>query len=455
VRLGRYVLQEALGEGATATVFRSFHELLSMPVAIKVFEPLDASSDPEGATRFRREAQTLVRLQHPNIVRIVDVDVADGLPFIVMEYVGETTLATQIQNMGRLPAPRIAQIGLAVVDALEAATHQGLLHRDVKPSNILERKDGHIKLVDFGIAARRTTGGVLSDPLAALGLVSGTPAYIAPEQALRPSQIDFRADMYSLGATLYHAATGRPLFQCNTAQELLMAHINESPVHINDIEPGFDPQLSFVIHHMLAKQPEHRFGSWQEVRDALSQSLHRQDEPELLITQTSTGVDLPRPAEDSSGADGMAPHTGAAPSALEKGVSQEVMGRPSATSLRVARASSSSLEIVKPFPGAADGLRASGSHALVTRGVHGEPVSARPQPSPEPAPIDAAAAKSSTLAAAPLASAAPRTGKLQQLTAQLLTSWRASPQSEQRLAIAAVTLLIVTTLFLFLFSGRG
>ena len=256
VRLGRYVLQEALGEGATATVFRSFHEILSMPVAIKIFEPLDATVDPEGATRFRREARTLVQLQHPNIVRILDVDVIDGLPFIVMEYVGETTLAMQIQNLGRLPAPRIAQIGLAVVDALDAATRQGLLHRDVKPSNILERKDGHIKLVDFGIAARRTTGGLLSDPLAVQGLVSGTPAYIAPEQALRPSQIDFRADMYSLGATLYHAATGRPLFQASSAQELLMAHINEVPVHIQELEPGFDPHLAYAIHRMLAKDAE-------------------------------------------------------------------------------------------------------------------------------------------------------------------------------------------------------
>ena len=294
VRIGRYVLQDALGEGATATVFRSFHELLSMPVAVKIFEPLDPTIDPEGAVRFRREAQALVRLTHPNIVRIVDIDVWEGKPFIVMEYVGETTLAMQIQNLGRLPAARIAQIGLAVADALHAATEQGMLHRDVKPSNILERRDGHIKLVDFGIASTRSAEGVLSDPQAKQGLVSGTPTYIAPEQAQNPSQIDFRADMYSLGATLYHAAVGRPVFIRPTAYDLLLAHIHEPPVHINDLDPAFDPHLAFVIHRMLQKRPEDRFASWQELKEALGISLQSRDEPELLITQTSTGVDMPR-----------------------------------------------------------------------------------------------------------------------------------------------------------------
>ena len=421
VRLGRYVLQEALGEGATATVFRSFHELLSMPVAIKVFEPLDASGDPESASRFRREAQTLVRLEHPNIVRIVDVDVAEGLPFIVMEYVGETTLATQIQNLGRLPATRIAQIGLAVSDALDAATRQGLLHRDVKPSNILERKDGHIKLVDFGIAAHREHSGLLSDPQAALGLVSGTPAYIAPEQALRPNQIDFRADMYSLGATLYHAATGRPLFTHSTAQDLLMAHIQEMPVHINDLDSGFDPHLASAIHHMLAKQPEHRFPSWQAVREALSQSLQRADEPEVLITQTATGVDLPRSddprPEDSGGAPSASMAVPAERSAEEKGVSHNRAPHPAEPSPMV------------PQPPAAQ---------LQSPHVHSS--------TPTVAAVH-------SLMRSPSAQSA--MGRLRAAGSRLRTGWEASPLSERRLAVAAVSLLVLTVLFLFLFSGRS
>lgn len=293
MRISRYMLQESLGEGATAMVFRSFHEMLNIPVAIKVFEPIDSSSDPDAPQRFLREAQTLVRLEHPHIVRVLDVDIYEQLPFIVMEYGGEMTLATQIRNMGRLPALRIAQIGLAVADALEAASREGLLHRDVKPSNILERRDGHIKLVDFGIAAKRMPEGGLNDPQAAQGLVSGTPSYLAPEQAQSPDRIDFRADMYALGATLYHAAVGRPTFLRSTPYDTIMAQIKEEPTAITQLEPGFDLHLAWTIHRMLRKQPQDRFSSWAEVKEALTHTLLFQDQPELMITSqpTRSGID--------------------------------------------------------------------------------------------------------------------------------------------------------------------
>ena len=293
MRISRYMLQESLGEGATAMVFRSFHEMLNIPVAIKVFEPIDSSSDPDAPQRFRREAQTLVRLEHPHIVRVLDVDIYEQFPFIVMEYGGEMTLATQIRNMGRLPALRIAQIGLAVADALEAASKEGLLHRDVKPSNILERRDGHIKLVDFGIAAKRMPEGGLNDPQAAQGLVSGTPSYLAPEQAQSPDRIDFRADMYALGATLYHAAVGRPTFLRSTPYDTIMAQIKEEPTAITQLEPSFDLHLAWTIHRMLRKQPQDRFSSWAEVKEALTHTLLFQDQPELMITSqpTRSGID--------------------------------------------------------------------------------------------------------------------------------------------------------------------
>lgn len=270
LRVGRYILQEQLGEGASATVFRAFNETLNIPVAIKLFAPLDGAADPEAPQRFRREAQTLVRLEHPHIVRILDADIDGPFPYIVMEYVGETTIETLINNLGKLPAQRIIQIGLAVADALETAWKAGLLHRDVKPSNILERKDGHIKLVDFGIVARRLPEGGLSDPQAAQGIISGTPLYIAPEQAMRPDSIDFRADMYGLGATLYHAAVGRPPLVRATAYDTMMAHIHDEPVPIQQLDPSFDAQLASAIHRMLRKRPEDRFGSWAEVRAALA-----------------------------------------------------------------------------------------------------------------------------------------------------------------------------------------
>lgn len=293
MRIGRYVLQEWLGTGATAKVFRAFHEMLGVPVAVKIFEAMDLSEEPDARTRFLREAQTLVRLEHPNIVRVFDADVQDGLPFIVMEHVGENSLENLIGVVGKLQAPHVARIGLAVAEALEVAARGGLMHRDVKPSNIIERKDGHIKLVDFGIASRRTKDGVLEDPLAALGLVSGTATYIAPEQIESPSTIDFRADMYSLGASLYDAAVGRPPFERESLRELLMAHIHDEPEPITQLVPSFDRHLALVIHRMLRKKPEERYGSWREVKDALSYLL-------LLHNKTATDKSHPIKTEPDS-----------------------------------------------------------------------------------------------------------------------------------------------------------
>ncbi len=271
----RYYLEEAIGEGATATIFRSFHKLLRIPVAIKVYKREAMASDPIGAQRFLTEAQVLIRMEHPNIVRVLDIAVHDGAPYIVFEYVGELSLQGMIGNIGHLPPQRVAQIGAQVSAALEIANSHGLLHRDVKPDNILIRKDGLAKLADFGIATKRASDGRTADELARAGLISGTPQYISPEQITTPDQIDFRADMYSLGATLYHAACGHPPFERDSIDELLHAQLEDSPIPLTRIDPNIDPELSSIIERMLSKDPNERFRNLSEVRQKLDVVANR------------------------------------------------------------------------------------------------------------------------------------------------------------------------------------
>ena len=273
--IDRYYLEESLGEGATATIFRSFHKLLRIPVAIKCYKREAMKDDPLGTQRFLSEAQILIRLEHPNIVRVLDIAVRDSAPYIVFEYVGELSLQGMIQNMGHLPPLRIAQIGAQVAAALDVASSNGLLHRDVKPDNILIRKDGLAKLADFGIATHRASDGRTVDELARAGLISGTPQYISPEQIITPDKIDFRADMYSLGATLYHAACGHPPFERESLDELLHAQLEDQPMSLLSLDPYFDSELSEIIDRMLHKEPADRFPSLDEIRRRLDTAARR------------------------------------------------------------------------------------------------------------------------------------------------------------------------------------
>ncbi|MEO1173788.1 MAG: serine/threonine-protein kinase, partial [Myxococcota bacterium] len=149
---GRYTLQEMLGEGSTSRIFRAFHETLGVPVAIKVYRPTSRINSSELESKFVNEARMLARLDHPNIVRVLDVDIADHLPFIVFEYVGAMTLEELVQATGKLPSDRVAKVGIQVADALACAAEQAVLPRDDKPANVLLKKDGTAKLADIGLA---------------------------------------------------------------------------------------------------------------------------------------------------------------------------------------------------------------------------------------------------------------------------------------------------------------
>lgn len=269
VRLGRFVLHEKIGEGSTAAIWRSFHDELHIPVAIKVPKTADRRLSPEDEVRFLDEAMMLSALEHPHIVRVVDVEIVDGVPLIVFAHGGEVSLGELVEITGGLPAPRIARIAVQLADALEAAGARGFVHRDVKPANVLVARDGHARLIDFGLAAARGGRSWGAVP----GLVCGSPAYMAPEQLHSPEGVDFRSDMYGLGCTLYHAAAGVPPFERPTPEETLHATLNDAPAPLPDVVLGFPKRVWEIVARLLEKRPEHRFGSWLEAREAFTRVL--------------------------------------------------------------------------------------------------------------------------------------------------------------------------------------
>jgi hypothetical protein len=263
--LGRYVLHELLGDGSTALTFRSFHDTLQVPLALKVFRPTERVADPAARERFVREARILARLDHPNIVRVLDVDEANGVPFIVFEYVGAMSLDELVRATGCLSSERTVTLAREVAAALQSAASHGLLHRDVKPANVLVRKDGVVKLADFGLAHAQ-----LGPSAADANLVFGTPAFMAPEAVTAPASVDVGSDMYSLGCTLYFALTGRPPFERGSPQEVLRAQVNEAPVPLASLRPDVAPGLATIVQRLLEKSRAQRYATWTDVIDALS-----------------------------------------------------------------------------------------------------------------------------------------------------------------------------------------
>jgi serine/threonine protein kinase len=265
--LGRYVLQELLGNGSTSLIFRSFHEALGVPVALKVFRPIDAVVDPGARERFVREARMLARLDHPNIVRVLDVDETQGVPFIVFEFVGAMSLDELVRAMGCLSNARALQLAHELASALRAAHLQGLIHRDVKPANVLVRKDGVVKLVDFGLAQSAAELANATEEL-----ISGTPSFMAPEAIVSPNAVDEGADMYSLGCTLFSALTGRAPFERSNPAQTMRAQVEDPPPPVSGLRVDVHPGLEAVVMRLLAKDRGDRYATWDEliaVLDAL------------------------------------------------------------------------------------------------------------------------------------------------------------------------------------------
>jgi serine/threonine-protein kinase len=262
-QLGKYQLGQLLGQGGMGAVYRSFHPVLNQPVAVKVMQNTLAA-DPQAQQRFLREAQVVAGLAHPNIVNIFDVDIQDGRPYIVMEYLDAGSLADRLQA-GPLTLAAALQLAAPLADALEYAHQRGLVHRDLKPANVLLRPDGSPVLADFGLA--RPVQADSAAQITATGAVMGTLAYMAPEQ-FSGQPTDARADIYSFGVMLYEMLTGRLPFTGDSAQ-IMYGHLQQPPPSLRVARPDLPESIEQLVQRMLSKDPAWRPQRMAEVASAL------------------------------------------------------------------------------------------------------------------------------------------------------------------------------------------
>lgn len=287
-RIRQYVLEERIGSGGMGEVWRARDQSLGRPVAVKIIRE-HGSRDASFRERFTREADAMALLDHPHIVRVYDFFTSDGHGFLVMGFIDGGSLDAR----GRLPFDTALQISREILDALNFAHQQGVIHRDVKPSNILLDRRGHAYMMDFGIALVAGTERITR--LTRVGTAVGTPEYMSPEQITTPADIDHRTDVYSFGCVLYEMLSGQPPFgsrdQGTTEFELMQAHVKRQPASLRQHNPQVDRHTNAVVMRALAKNRDDRFAGCGEMAQALfhkessrADSSARMSVPALLFS---------------------------------------------------------------------------------------------------------------------------------------------------------------------------
>jgi serine/threonine-protein kinase len=255
---GRYRLDSRIGEGGVAIVYKGLDITLEREVAIKVLRAEMAQS-PEALMRFRREAHSAAKLNHPNIIQIYDTGTEGDTHYIVMEYLPEPDLKRIIREYAPLPLRKVLEVSIQCARALAYAHRQGIIHRDVKPHNILFTDDGRVKLSDFGIAAAAGEAGLTEQ-----GQVLGTAYYISPEQA-QGGPATAQSDVYSLGVAMFECITGQPPFSGGSPAEIAAKHVRERPPSVRSLNPAITPSAEFVVSKAMAREASRRYRSAEEL----------------------------------------------------------------------------------------------------------------------------------------------------------------------------------------------
>jgi serine/threonine-protein kinase len=265
LKIGNYEILDRLGAGGMGTVFKARHRRMKRIVALKVLSREVAETE-RFVQRFQREVETIARLTHPNIVMAYDADEGEAGPFLVMEFVDGRDLASEVEKTGPLPAANAVDRVLQAARGLEYAHARGIIHRDIKPGNLLRDAAGVVKVADLGLARLNVPDGESGNTsLTQAGMVVGTADYMATEQAVDSGTVDHRADIYSLGCTLYYLLTGAPPYRAASLMALLLKHRDDPIPDLCAGRPHIPTELGAVFRRMVAKAPEDRYQSMAEV----------------------------------------------------------------------------------------------------------------------------------------------------------------------------------------------
>ena len=279
-QFAHYEILAMLGQGGQGTVFRAMDLNLNRQVALKVLR-LDQGSDPAFVKLFEHEAKITASINHPNVVRVYSFGNVENRLYLAMELVDGGTFDDQLEKLGKIPEARVLAVAIEVAQGLRAGFEMGLIHRDVKPGNILFASDGSAKVVDFGLAVFH------EQEAAQTGDIWGTPYYLSPER-LNREQEDFRSDIYSLGATLFHAIAGRPPFEAEDASQVALKHLRTQAVSLQTFAPGVSNATAYVINRTLSKNREERPASYDEF---IQQLQYARDE---VMAQKKGGPSAPK-----------------------------------------------------------------------------------------------------------------------------------------------------------------